>query len=233
MNREGIAGESSPSCSGPARSATLSVARAVEFAVLFVAGPLAIAYCLPDQLLIASIVAFGILALVLLLTDPAFDRRQLGNWPAARRELPRIFILAGIAAVVVSAVVAIARPDLLLSLVRDKPWLWLAIMFGYPIASVYPQEVIYRALIFHRYRPLFGSDTGAAIASTLAFAYAHIVLWNWVAVGVTLIGGALFAWTYVRTRSTLATAIEHAVYGCFLFTLGLGRYLYAGAAGAG
>jgi len=204
---------------------------AIEFAILFIGCPLAVALALPKGLLIPSICVFAILSLGLLLADPTFDRRELWNWRAARRELPRMLGLALLAAAAVTGLVLIIEPGLTLSLIRERPWLWVAIMFGYPLASVYPQEVIYRALIFHRYRPLFRSDLAVVIASAAAFAYAHIVLWNWLAIGATLIGGALFGWTYLRSRSVAATAIEHAIYGCFMFTIGLGRYFYGGAVG--
>jgi hypothetical protein len=41
-------------------------------------------------------------------------------------------------------------------------------------------------------------------------------------------GGLLFAVTYHRTASAFAAAVEHALYGCFLITLGLGRFVYSG-----
>ena len=51
---------------------------------------------------------------------------------------------------------------------------------------------------------------------------------NELAVVLTLVGGWLFARTYLRTRSLLATAVEHAAYGCLLFTVGLGRWFVTG-----
>jgi hypothetical protein len=41
----------------------------------------------------------------------------------------------------------------------------------------------------------------------------------------------LFAWTYDRTRSTLAVTIEHAIYGWWVFFTGLGWFVYAGSIG--
>jgi membrane protease YdiL (CAAX protease family) len=46
---------------------------------------------------------------------------------------------------------------------------------------------------------------------------------------MTLVGGLLFAHTYWKTRSLLVSAIEHALYGCLLYTIGLGRFFYHGA----
>jgi hypothetical protein len=46
-------------------------------------------------------------------------------------------------------------------------------------------------------------------------------------------GGLFFARTYLRARSALASTLEHALpehtlYGCWIFTVGLGRHFYAG-----
>jgi membrane protease YdiL (CAAX protease family) len=39
---------------------------------------------------------------------------------------------------------------------------------------------------------------------------------------LTTAGGLLFAFTYLRSRSTLLVAAEHALYGDFVFTVGIG-----------
>ena len=38
---------------------------------------------------------------------------------------------------------------------------------------------------------------------------------------------------YARTRSALVAALQHAAFGCFVFTIGLGWYFYHGAVRAG
>jgi hypothetical protein len=43
------------------------------------------------------------------------------------------------------------------------------------------------------------------------------------------IGGVFFARTYTARPSLALVVAEHALYGCFLFTLGLGHYFYHGA----
>jgi hypothetical protein len=45
---------------------------------------------------------------------------------------------------------------------------------------------------------------------------------------LTLIGGWFFAETYARTRSMRLVWLEHALYGCLVFTIGLGDYFYHG-----
>jgi membrane protease YdiL (CAAX protease family) len=66
------------------------------------------------------------------------------------------------------------------------------------------------------------------MTSALAFGYAHIVLHNWPSVLLSTIGGVLFASSYRRSQSTLLVAVEHAIYGCFVFSVGLGGLFYAG-----
>jgi membrane protease YdiL (CAAX protease family) len=61
----------------------------------------------------------------------------------------------------------------------------------------------------------------------------HIVFKNPLALLLTFGGGILFAKTYEDTRSLVISLIEHALYGNYVFTLGLGKYLYLGAAGYG
>ena len=74
-------------------------------------------------------------------------------------------------------------------------------MLLYPALSVVPQELVFRTFFFHRYGRLFGGPWVATAASALAFSWAHVVLLNGLAVVLTLLGGWLFARTYLRTRS--------------------------------
>ena len=65
--------------------------------------------------------------------------------------------------------------------------------------------------------------------SAIAFSFAHIIFRNPIAMSFTLIGGVLFAWRYAETGSLFASSFEHALYGCWMFTIGLGEYFYKGA----
>jgi membrane protease YdiL (CAAX protease family) len=72
------------------------------------------------------------------------------------------------------------------------------------------------------------SDRACILASAAAFGLAHLVLWNPLAVGLSALGGWMFASTYLRTRSLPAVCWEHALYGVALFTIGFGRYFVTG-----
>jgi len=118
-------------------------------------------------------------------------------------------------------------PDILFSLPRKSLKVWALVMLLYPLLSVVPQEIIFRSYFFRRYRALFSNVT-MNLASAVAFGWAHIVLQNWIAVVFSAIGGYLFAHTYRKTNSLAVASFEHALYGCYIFTIGLGFYFYHG-----
>ena len=62
----------------------------------------------------------------------------------------------------------------------------------------------------------------------MAFAYMHIVFRNPWAMVLSLPAGMLFYARYRETRSLMVSSLEHALYGCFVFSIGLGVYFYQG-----
>lgn len=121
-------------------------------------------------------------------------------------------------------------PEHLFSLPKNRPNVWVMVMFFYPVLSVVPQELIYRSFFFRRYATLFATERSMVLASALTFGWVHILLLNSVAILFSALGGVLFAATYRKTKSLAACCIEHALYGCLVFTLGLGYYFYHGQA---
>ncbi|MGH3433558.1 MAG: CPBP family intramembrane glutamic endopeptidase [Thermocrispum sp.] len=178
---------------------------------------------------IPFLVALGVGCLVYLLRQRGFDRTNLLRPAAVRRELRSILALWAAATVVALAGVAMLLPGELFGFPRSEPVTWAIVAVAYPLLSAYPQELIFRGFLFHRYRPAFGSGAGILLASAAAFGFAHIIFGNWFAVLATTIGGLLFAYRYQRSRSLLATSIEHGLYGLMIFTVGLGQFVYHGA----
>ncbi|MFD4640633.1 CPBP family intramembrane glutamic endopeptidase [Lentzea sp. NPDC058436] len=174
---------------------------------------------------IPVLLVLGGASVAYLLRSPAFDRRSL--WRGEEVGLRPILTLWAVAAVAATAVVAALFPDRLFELPKEQPLLWLAVMVFYPLLSVYPQELVFRAFLFERYGPAFGTWTVAASAA--AFGFVHIVFGSWVSVVLSAAGGWLFATRYRRTRSLLAASVEHALYGVLVFTVGLGQYFFHGA----
>lgn len=90
--------------------------------------------------------------------------------------------------------------------------------------------MIYRAFIHERYAPLWGREKGFIAASALSFGYMHMIFLNWQAVMMTILLGYILARDYARHRSLALVCFEHALYGCLIFTVGLGSFFYSGAA---
>lgn len=109
--------------------------------------------------------------------------------------------------------------------VLNKPLMWIAILFIYSFFSVYPQELIYRTFFFQRYQSLFKDQRLFLLLNAVVFSLAHIFFGNGLVMILTFIGGILFALTFQKTKSTLLVSIEHAIYGCWLFTVGMGSML--------
>ncbi|MDD5088094.1 MAG: CPBP family intramembrane metalloprotease [bacterium] len=202
---------------------------AIELFLLFALLPLLYVF---DVLKLPVLLILGLFALVcyvILRRDRFFDRQQLWNREGLRRQGPVMLRQFALHAMLIAAGVFFLDRESLLALMRRSPALWALIMLLYPLVSVYPQELIYRAFFFHRYRELFPTRWSVIAASAIAFGFMHIVFENTLAVLLTLAGGWLFAQTYDRSRSLLAVSVQHALYGGFIFTIGLGWYFYHGA----
>jgi hypothetical protein len=160
--------------------------------------------------------------------DPSFDRKLLWNFRALAPHLAPILTIFAVVAFLIWLGVRLYRPDLLWSFARQHPAFWAIVVVAYPALSVYPQGILYRAFFFHRYTALFPGQWTMIVASAAAFAFVHIIFRNSLAVTLTFAGGILFAARYAQTGSLAASSFEHALYGCWLFTVGLGGYFYTG-----
>jgi uncharacterized protein len=79
-----------------------------------------------------------------------------------------------------------------------------------------------------RYHELVSSPAAVILLSAATFSFMHIIFRNPIAMALTFLGGILFAWRYHHSGSLAAATFEHALYGCLLFSLGLGEYFYRG-----
>ena len=202
------------------------------------------------RLMIPTLLLFALLCLIWLIVDRRFPNRRLWNFRAGMRDVPRILALFIPGAAIVSLIVWLLQPGsrivaeaaeyglilptldanaTWLRLPLERPTLWIAIMILYPVLSVWPQEVVYRAFFHHRYAPILSNTLARILVSAFVFGFMHVVFLNWLAPLMTLAGGLLFAWTYERSKSLLAVTIEHALWGCLVFTIGIGWYFYGGS----
>jgi membrane protease YdiL (CAAX protease family) len=212
------------------RLATPRWRRVVEMVALFIGIPLLL------TLLAGRINPLPVLAVILLIVgihlyrDPTFDRGAILRLDGFRRVFLRSILPIYLAGwLILGTLLWLYDPRLLFAFPRQAPHVWAIVMVGYPIASVIPQTALYRGFFFHRYRPLLGDGWAMILVGALMFAFGHIIFRSWVALALTLVGGLLFAWRYRQTRSLLISAIEHAMFGQMIFTLGYGVFLYHGS----
>jgi len=200
----------------------------LEFLGLFVALPLAYRFspvripALPVLWMVAAYAAWQ------LLRDPHFDRAKLWNAGALTGHLWAILGAFAVAALLLWLGVRRLAPSLEWNFVREYPAFWAVAMVAYPVFSVYPQGMLYRAFFFERYAGIFQGKWAMILASAAAFAFLHIIFRNPLAPALTFAGGLLFAYRYAETGSLAVSCFEHALYGCWLFTIGLGQYFYHG-----
>ncbi len=196
----------------------------VEFFALFLLLPALIFYNWMPFSKIGILLGFTILCAWLLWVDPTFYTRKLWNLKGLKKSWKGILLRFIPATVILTLVITMLEPEMLFNLILDDFYTWLFIVIFYPLFSVYPQELIYRCFLFHRYQPLFPRQRFMIHVSALTFGYLHIIFGNYQAVFLTYGAGYLFGRTYAETKSLLAASFEHALYGILIFTIGFNHY---------
>jgi len=197
---------------------------ALEFIVLFLVVPAIVFYDLLPFSKIGILLGFTLFCAYILWRDGRFNRRKLWNTRGLRKSIRGILVRFIPAAVFLTIIIAMLDPDHLFGMVRNDLNTWLIIIIAYPLLSVYPQEVIYRGFVFHRYEALFPKQRFMIHVNALSFGYLHIIFGNYPAIFLTYGAGYLFARTYAETKSLLAVSVEHALYGILIFTIGFDQY---------
>jgi len=205
----------------------------IEFAALYIGVPALFAARLLPTPIIPAMLGIAVACTIVLAADRSFSLRRSLHVDRLRYHLRPIVGTFLWLAPLMAALLWSIEPDALFELPRERTLLWAVIMCLYPIFSVTPQSVIWRAFLLHRYAPLLGRGWPAVLVAAVAFSFAHIYFLNAIALLVTFVGGLLFVLSYRRSGSLVVTLIEHAMYGCWAFTVGYGRFLYGGAVGAG
>ncbi len=137
----------------------------------------------------------------------------------------RTFILFIGIAIITTLYVYFVDANKLFCVPLNKPKLWIIILLVYSFLSVWPQEIIYRTFFYTRYAHLFSSEKLLVFVNAIIFSLAHLFFRNTLVIVLTFVGGLLFGMTYLKTKSTLLVSIEHAIYGNWLFTVGMGAML--------
>jgi len=140
-----------------------------------------------------------------------------------------MILIAGILVPILALLTYTQIPSRFLAFPRNKPTLWGAVLLLYPIIAAIPQEIVFRAFFFHRYRSIFPNKTWLVGLSAVSFGMAHLLYGNWIAPLLSGLGGLLFGYRYLKSESALIAGIEHGIWGNLLFTIGLGWYFYSGS----
>jgi membrane protease YdiL (CAAX protease family) len=195
-----------------------------EFVIIYLILPLLVTlHLLPVPLLLILLV-LGVAVHLFLYHDPSFNRNNFINWKSGRGEILKIILLfIPVGALMVVLIWQIDKTKLFY-LPSSNPWFLLLISIFYPVFSVVPQGLAYRALFFHRYGSLFPGNTLKIIASAAVFSFGHILYKNILVLILAFLAGLIFAYRYRKTDSLLISILEHSLYGVWLFTCGLGYF---------
>ena len=196
----------------------------IEFFLIFFVIPVSFALEFPFWIkgIIAIIGFIYIIYVLLKVQKNKFKIEKELNWTKFFRET--LIKLVAIALITIAFVYFSDRENLF-KVLLNKPLMWLALLFIYSVFSVYPQELIFRTFYFQRYEHLFQNKKLLIFINAIVFSLAHLFFRNSLVIILTFFGGLLFAFTYKKTKSTLLVTFEHAIYGCWLFTVGMGEML--------
>jgi len=200
----------------------------LEMLALFGIVPVLLYYDIIQLYEILTLLLFFMVIMIILIFDKSFDKKDLFTFRNLRVYLPTIIDRFVLSAVVLTFITLIAVPDKFLGFAGSRPQFWIIVMIAYPMISVFPQELIYRVFMFHRYKALLNRPVLRILVSAIMFGWVHIVFNNIYAVVLSFIGGLIFGYTYEKSRSIGVVAFEHALYGDFIFTIGLGTFFFKG-----
>lgn len=198
--------------------------KSLELFVLFVLIPVMLT--LPIHILVKLTTLllgfFYVLYVLIKVEKERFRIQSHLNWKYFWK---RTFIKFIALAVLSIIYVFLMKKEHLFHIVLNKPKIWMQYVFFYAIISVYPQELIYRTFFLRRYSELIKSKSLLIFINAILFSLAHLFFRNSLVLAMTFLGGIIFALTFLKTKSTLLVSIEHAIYGSWLFTVGMGGML--------
>jgi membrane protease YdiL (CAAX protease family) len=196
----------------------------LELLIIFVFIPISFVFnYAPILKLVIGILGFTYITFVLFKVEKIkVHIEKNNNWQAFwKSTIIKLLIIAFIT----SLFVWFTEKESLFSVLLNKPKLWALILLFYSLFSVYPQELLYRTFFFKRYKILFKNEYVFIFINALLFSLAHLFFKNMLVLLLTFVGGILFAFTFKKTKSTFLVSIEHSIYGCWLFTVGMGNML--------
>ena len=195
-----------------------------EFFILFILLPLSFAMSYPVWIkAILAVLGFVYIIFILKRVERiSFGVEKYIDWKSFWKRVAVTFLVV---AIITTVFVWIYDTSALFYVPLNKPALYFIILFVYTFLSVWPQEIIYRTFFMNRYSALFRSKYLLVFINAVLFSLAHLFFRNTLVSILTFLGGALFALTFLKYKSTLLVSIEHAIYGNWLFTVGMGQML--------
>lgn len=195
----------------------------IEFSLLFVLIPISFAFEYNTVLKLFFVILAGVYVLIHLIKNKlVFLVKTSIDWKTFFKIITPRFLVIAISS---TAYIYYFKNTSLFEMPLSNPILWLFILMVYSFFSVTLQEYMYRVFYFNRFEIFFKSKASFIIVNALVFSLAHSFLKNWLILIFTFVGGVLFALTYFKTRSILLVCVEHALYGFWLFTVGIGKDL--------
>tara|TARA_R110002050_G_scaffold100607_2_gene208389 strand:- start:37059 stop:37721 length:663 start_codon:yes stop_codon:yes gene_type:complete len=198
--------------------------KSIEFFIIFILIP--VSYSLSYSAYLKLTLGFlGFLYIIYVLLKVEKEKFKISphlNWNRFWKEtIIRLLLIAFLT----TLFVWLNDTESLFEVVINKPAMWFKFLLIYSFFSVYPQELLYRTFFFKRYKMLFKSKSFFFFVNAIVFSLAHLFFKNTLVLILTFLGGLLFALTFKKTGSTLLVSIEHAIYGSWLFTVGMGGML--------
>ena len=194
----------------------------LEFMFFYVFLPFIATYYLEGWFKVLPLFGIGIFFLIMLLQDPTFDRSVLTRFDASylKGSITRMILIT----ILLSWFTWWIYPQLFFMYPLRNIEGYLITFFLYPLASVLPQEIIYRVYYFHRYRKLVPETSLLMLSNAIIFGLTHFIYANWVAPIATFLAAWLFIYTFFRTKNLLNVSLEHYFYGLIMFTIGFGHF---------
>jgi hypothetical protein len=194
----------------------------LEFVIFYVFLPFITVNFLNGWYKIIPLILIASLFLILLLNDDSFDKRVFTRFRKA-------YLGKSIVRMIIITILLIwftwwIFPTLFFQYPVENFNSYLLTFFLYPIASVFPQEIIYRVYYFHRFETLIPEKYLLMLSNALIFGLTHFIYANWVAPIATFLAGWIFIYNYYQTKSLLNVSLEHYFYGLIMFTIGFGYF---------
>ena len=197
----------------------------LELFLLFIVIPGILATTLYAPIKIGAVVMALLYVLALTYKNRANLNFSISFKKPSKPYIVRVLLLSVLLILLGVILINFINADLLFTVVKSKPKLWVVILFVYAFLSVIPQELVYRSFFYFRYRSLFANKKLFSIVNVVCFSWCHVFLNNiWVML-ITALAGILFVYTYEKEKSLFWTVVEHSLYGNLVFTLGLGEML--------